>query len=974
MPTPDDYEPTTPSPFLPGSVPGADNYLQGSNIDRIMPYVGRPLSQVPQVTPAAFRTVQPPTDPYTAPGDTRPPPTPTPGAFTLDPSSGYIFPRREQPVPREGTPTPPITSPGNPWWMSTPRGQPAQTPFQPQIQRYANEYGLPPALFNALIHAESNFSPGARSNAGAIGLGQLEPDTARGLGVNPYDPEQNLQGAARYLRQMYDRFGSWSKAVSAYNRGPEGAEKTGFSLAGYRGYGAGTTLVATAAALDSGLVKAGPRAPPPQNYRPASYTPRGGYPSMIPDRPPSMWGKDEGLFGDGPGSIPHQREIPGIIQGIAPFLMIGLALFSKGAALPMLSAFAGYQSARNKRQEADAKELKTKYQDHLKELKARMQEEQLEAAGAMGDPQALQAIALKYGDSQLQAVLAQGGDPSALFQARDKAYQDVSKTNLAEQRLVLAEQKFAVEQQKWYLEQQEKAETDPLKKQKLQYEVAELERKLKDSEKKQHDLERGIGIETAPYGSDGGESGKPAAEPPAEPASPEAPAAPSPAAPATPEAPASSEAPTAPSPAPAEAPAPETAPAPPPSTPTPSGAAPERGAQATPPPSGGEDQVVDAQGNPIRPRADVVPAGYTGPPGAAAAPATALPQVDVGGLPPYYQSAPDLLKTTGLSPERLDQNARTYLETGHDVYRGGPSGDPLAIPRNEAVARRASQMQSFIDKVIRDTKPGDINSALQKIATADPGLASVARSVDNGDMPGPSGWQLRAPFYQNVQKLVTSLDPSWDASRWVTNYRTKVAYHVGTQSNQIRSANTALAHMSTLWDMADAMHNGQFPTVNAMRNWWKTQTVHEAATDFIAARAAVSRELERAFRGTGGAWSKIKEDLQNVNENSSPEQIQGYIRTVTELLKGQLDSLADLYQGGTGKPTTGDDLLSPAARGTFHRFQRLELGSGGAPIPKAGAEPSVLDDTATYPPNSAYGPGPAPAEQGTWSAQPEPEQ
>ena len=77
------------------------------------------------------------------------------------------------------------------------------------------------AFFRANIAIESAFDPGARSHVGAIGLGQLMPDTARVLGVDPHDPEQNLHGSARYLLTQLDRFGTPQLALAAYNAGPE---------------------------------------------------------------------------------------------------------------------------------------------------------------------------------------------------------------------------------------------------------------------------------------------------------------------------------------------------------------------------------------------------------------------------------------------------------------------------------------------------------------------------------------------------------------------------------------------------------------------------------------------------------------------------------------------------------------------------------------------------------------------------------
>lgn len=100
--------------------------------------------------------------------------------------------------------------------------------FTQAINKAAKAYRIEPAVISTVVKIESSCDPNAKGGRGEIGLMQIKPATAIGLGADPKKlshPAYNVQIGTKYLRQQYDKFGSWEGAVLAYNRGPNEASK-----------------------------------------------------------------------------------------------------------------------------------------------------------------------------------------------------------------------------------------------------------------------------------------------------------------------------------------------------------------------------------------------------------------------------------------------------------------------------------------------------------------------------------------------------------------------------------------------------------------------------------------------------------------------------------------------------------------------------------------------------------------------------
>lgn len=177
----------------------------------------------------------------------------------------------------------------------------------------------------------------------------------------------------------------------------------------------------------------------------------------------------------------------------------------------------------------------------------------------------------------------------------------------------------------------------------------------------------------------------------------------------------------------------------------------------------------------------------------------------------------------------------------------------------------------------------------------------MAQAIANGQLPPLTGAALIRPGGRAIMSEVMGINPKYEAQQYGLGFATEKAFTSGKNGNTIRSFNTAIDHLGTLGELADALNNGDVQLVNRIGNYIATQTGNPAPNNFEAAKQIVGDEIVKAIVGAGGGVGDREKAQAAISGASSPEQLKGVIDTYKKLMGGQLHGLYQQYTSGGGK-------------------------------------------------------------------------
>lgn len=276
-----------------------------------------------------------------------------------------------------------------------------------------------------------------------------------------------------------------------------------------------------------------------------------------------------------------------------------------------------------------------------------------------------------------------------------------------------------------------------------------------------------------------------------------------------------------------------------------------------------------------------------------------LDTVENAGL----EASGEALKRTKLGVDFAKEVRANNLNTS--TIEKNKAETELASARTDSVKKGKESNIAVLDADLKEGRitQSEHDAEVKKLtdtsgrgAAVDPKVIdNLAHEIVSLHRAPPSGFGQNTPTGLALSNRVYELDPGYDPTKWEEKLKARKDFGTGAIGNSIKSANTAVQHMSVLRDLSGALKNKETKKVNELFNYLGAEFGSEAPPSFEAAVGLVGDELANAVIGSKGAVSDREGIQQKFKSNAAPGQIEGVLDTYTKLMGGRIATNRDQY-------------------------------------------------------------------------------
>ncbi|WP_273792127.1 hypothetical protein [Brucella anthropi] len=280
---------------------------------------------------------------------------------------------------------------------------------------------------------------------------------------------------------------------------------------------------------------------------------------------------------------------------------------------------------------------------------------------------------------------------------------------------------------------------------------------------------------------------------------------------------------------------------------------------------------------------------------------------------------------TGSFSDFITEKSRAIHNTGNIAGNTIDYDDLPPVMVNDRGVPDPAQQQAFLSKL-------------------PPDLASQVKGIMEGRISLDKVTSMKAGERQQMAKLVSMGDPTFDMSQAAARAATRRDYATGDMAKMAASTNLAIQHLSGMMDEATKLNNTNYPSWNTIKNLYASETGNPDMKSFETYRLGVADELGKAFHGMGAVpETQVKAWKDAISTSSSPEQLQQVVKSAMHMLAARTETYNTRYKNVMGRDAP--DLLTPNSYAALKHMgiSPRELGIA-ARADSVGEQPRVNDD------------------------------